>query len=139
MLSIKGDGIALLNTFLVLLLYFLVPWTAVNLVDYFFVRKGRYAISHFFTPQGIYGAWQMRGIVSYLLGFAAMVPFFYIFDASAGEEVFVGPLARLLDGVDIAWLVGLVVSGLTYFILSRSIDLEYEAKVIDSLQESFAK
>ncbi|MNE45659.1 Permease for cytosine/purine, uracil, thiamine, allantoin [compost metagenome] len=138
-LSIKGDGIAILNTFLVLLLYFLVPWTAVNLVDYFFVRKGRYAISHFFTPQGIYGAWQMRGIVSYLLGFAAMVPFFYIFDASAGEEVFVGPLARLLDGVDIAWLVGLVVSGLTYFILSRSIDLEYEAKVIDSLQESFAK
>ncbi|MCY1182214.1 hypothetical protein D9M73_227640 [compost metagenome] len=103
------------------------------------MRKGRYAISHFFTPQGIYGAWQMRGIVSYLLGFAAMVPFFYIFDASAGEEVFVGPLARLLDGVDIAWLVGLVVSGLTYFILSRSIDLEYEAKVIDSLQESFAK
>ena len=138
-LSIKGDGIAILNTFLVLLLYFLVPWTAVNLVDYFFVRKGRYAIAHFFTPEGIYGAWQFRGIVSYLVGFAAMVPFFYIFDASAGQEVFVGPMARLLDGVDISWLVGLVVSGLTYFALSRSIDLEYEHKVIDSLAESAVK
>ncbi|WP_166366341.1 purine-cytosine permease family protein [Pseudomonas akapageensis] len=135
-LSIKGDGIAILNTFLVLLLYFLVPWTAVNLVDYFFVRKGRYAIPHFFTPKGIYGAWQFRGIVSYLVGFAAMVPFFYIFDASAGQEVFVGPMARLLEGVDISWLVGLVVSGLTYFILSRSIDLAHERKVIDSLAES---
>ena len=55
-LSIKGDSVALLNTFLVVLLYFLVPWTAVNLVDYFFVRKGHYAIPHFFTPNGIYGA-----------------------------------------------------------------------------------
>jgi purine-cytosine permease-like protein len=135
-LSIKGDGIALLNTFLVLLLYFLVPWTAVNLVDYFFVRKGRYAIPHFFTPKGIYGAWQFRGIVSYLIGFAAMVPFFYIFDAAAGKEVFVGPLARMLEGVDIAWLVGLVVSGLAYYLLSRSIDLEYERRIIDSITES---
>ncbi|MCU1751944.1 purine-cytosine permease family protein [Pseudomonas sp. 6D_7.1_Bac1] len=134
-LSIKGDGISLLNTFLVLLLYFLVPWTAVNLVDYFFVRKGRYAIPHFFTPKGIYGAWQYRGIASYLIGFAAMVPFFYIVDATANQEVFVGPLARLLNGVDIAWLVGLVVSGLTYFILSRSIDLAYEHRVIESITE----
>ena len=135
-LSIKGDGVALLNTFLVVLLYFLVPWTAVNLVDYFFVRKGRYAIPHFFTPKGIYGAWQFRGIASYLIGFAAMVPFFYIFDAAAGQEVFVGPLARLLEGVDIAWLVGLLVSGLSYFILSRSIDLESERRIIDSITES---
>lgn len=122
-MSIKGDGIALLNTFLVLLLYF-------------FVRKGRYAIAHFFTPKGIYGAWQFRGIVSYLIGFAAMVPFFYIFDAAAGKEVFVGPMARMLEGVDIAWLVGLVVSGLTYYLLSRSIDLEYERRIIDSITES---
>ncbi|WP_375739022.1 purine-cytosine permease family protein [Pseudomonas boanensis] len=134
-LSIQGSGIAILNTFLMLLLYFLVPWTAVNLVDYFFVRKGRYAIPHFFTPKGIYGAWQVRGIAAYLVGFVCMIPFFYIFNASAGEEVFVGPLARLLDGVDIAWLVGLLVSGLTYFILSRSIDLEHEQRVIDAITE----
>jgi len=65
-----------------------------------------------------------------------MVPFFYIFDAAAGKEVFVGPLARMLEGVDIAWLVGLVVSGLTYYLLSRSIDLEYERRIIDSISES---
>ena len=135
-LSIKGDSVALLNTFLVVLLYFLVPWTAVNLVDYFFVRKGHYAIPHFFTPNGIYGAWQFRGIVAYLLGFAAMVPFFYIVDATANQEIFVGPLARLLDGVDIAWMVGLLVSGLVYYVLSRSIDLAYERRVIDAISES---
>ncbi|MNF33869.1 Permease for cytosine/purine, uracil, thiamine, allantoin [compost metagenome] len=134
-LSIRGNGISILNTFLVLMLYFLVPWTAVNLVDYFFVRKGRYAIPHFFTPKGLYGAWQVRGILAYVVGFICMIPFFFIFDAAAGKEVFVGPMARLLDGVDIAWLVGLLVSGLTYFILSRSLDLESERRVIDAISE----
>jgi NCS1 family nucleobase:cation symporter-1 len=127
-LAIKGNGIALINTFLVLMLYFLVPWTAVNLVDYFFVRKGRYAIPHFFTAKGIYGAWQMRGIAAYVMGFAAMIPFFYVYDAEAQKEVFVGYFARLLGGVDIAWLVGLIVSGGVYWLLSRSLDLQAEEK-----------
>ncbi len=135
-LSIKGNGVALLNTFLVLLLYFLVPWTAVNLVDYFFVRKGRYAIPHFFTPNGIYGAWQFRGIAAYLIGFAAMVPFFNIVDATTEKEIFVGYFARMMQGVDIAWLVGLAVAGATYFVLSRSLDLEAEERVIRSIRES---
>ncbi|MDN7853696.1 purine-cytosine permease family protein [Burkholderia seminalis] len=128
--AIRGNGIALLQTFLTLMLYFLVPWTAVNLVDYFFVRRGRYAIAHFFTPDGLYGAWQPRGIVAYLAGFAAMVPFFSIFDAEANREVFVGPFARMLGGVDIAWLVGLAVAGAVYAVLSRSLDLERERRVI---------
>ncbi|WP_322026567.1 purine-cytosine permease family protein [Burkholderia sp. BCC1977] len=128
--AIRGNGIALLQTFLTLMLYFLVPWTAVNLVDYFFVRRGRYAITHFFTPDGLYGTWQLRGILSYLIGFAAMVPFFYVFDAEANREVFVGPVARLLGGVDIAWLVGLAVAGGVYWLLSRSLDLDRERRVI---------
>ncbi|MCY1385048.1 hypothetical protein D9M69_733770 [compost metagenome] len=37
--------------------------------------------------------------------------------------------------MDIAWLVGLLVSGLTYYILSRSLDLESERRVIDAITE----
>ncbi|HEM7799607.1 purine-cytosine permease family protein [Burkholderia cenocepacia] len=128
--AIRGNGIALLQTFLTLMLYFLVPWTAVNLVDYFFVRRGHYAIAHFFTPRGLYRAWQFRGILSYMIGFASMVPFFYVFDAEVNREVFVGPFARMLGGVDIAWLVGLIVSGSVYWLLSRSLDLDHERRVI---------
>jgi purine-cytosine permease-like protein len=52
----SGKGLSVLNIYLVVMLYFLVPWTAVNLTDYFFVRKGRYAIPHFFMPRGsVYG------------------------------------------------------------------------------------
>jgi cytosine/uracil/thiamine/allantoin permease len=105
-------------------------------VDYFFVRKGRYAIHHFFTPQGIYGAWQMRGIVSYLVGFVAMVPFFNIVDVTSGKEIFAGYGAHLLNGIDIAWLVGLAVAGATYYVLAQSLDLKAEEKVIRGIKES---
>ena len=131
-LAIRGNGIALLHTFLTLMLYCLVPWTAVNLVDYFFVRRGHYAIAHFFTPHGIYGAWQLRGIAAYVVGLLAMIPFVFIYDSGANKEVFVGPLARQLNGVDVAWLVGLIASGLAYWLLSRSLDLRREAQAIAS-------
>ncbi|SAL83149.1 cytosine/purines uracil thiamine allantoin permease [Caballeronia arvi] len=131
----SGKGLSVLNIYLVVMLYFLVPWTAVNLTDYFFVRKGRYAIPHFFMPHGsVYGAWGARGLISYVIGFAAMIPFFCIFDGQ--DEVYVGPLARLIGGVDLAWLVGLIVSGIAYFVLARSLDMRKEEAVIHHIEKT---
>lgn len=133
----SGQGLSVLGIYLVVMLYFLVPWTAVNLTDYFFVRKGRYAIPHFFMPQdNIYGSWGLRGIASYAIGFAAMIPFFYIFDAVEQKEVYVGPLAKALGSIDVAWLVGLIVSGLVYYWFSRSIDLQREETVILHIEKT---
>lgn len=133
----SGQGLSVLGIYLVVMLYFLVPWTAVNLTDYFFVRKGRYAIPHFFMPHGnIYGSWGLRGIASYAIGFAAMIPFFYIFDAVEQKEVYVGPLAKALGSIDVAWLVGLIVSGLAYYWFSRSIDLQREETVILHIEKT---
>jgi hypothetical protein len=42
----------------------------------------------------------------------------------------------VLEGVDIAWLVGLLVSGLTYYLLSRSLDLAAEHRVIEAISEN---
>ena len=47
--------------FLLLVLYLFVPWTAVNLVDYYVVRRGHYAIAEIFNPRGMYGRWGWRG------------------------------------------------------------------------------
>ena len=60
---------------LTLMLYLLVPWTAMNLVDFFFVRRGHYAITDLFRLDGIYGAWAWRGLTAYAVGFAAEIPF----------------------------------------------------------------
>jgi nucleobase:cation symporter-1, NCS1 family len=114
--SVSGDAIELVYAVLTMMLYLLVPWTAVNLVDYFFVRRGRYAITHLFMPHGIYGAWSMRGLAAYAIGFASTMPFFVL------PSYYVGPAARALGGIDVGWLVGLVVSAAVYLWLSRSFD-----------------
>jgi len=60
-----GDFLANFGSLLVILLYVLVPWASVNLVDYYFVRRGRYAIRQIFKPGGIYDDWGWRGLVAY--------------------------------------------------------------------------
>src|SRR5580693_5876738 len=114
---------------LTLMLYLLVPWTALNLVDYFFVRRGHYAITDIFRPDGVYGAWGWRGLTAYAVGFAAEIPFM-VLPPIAGFS-YTGYFPRhLTNGVDYAWLVGLVVSGLVYLLLSRSLDRAAEQSAI---------
>jgi purine-cytosine permease-like protein len=122
--AITANAIALLFAALTIMLYLLVPWTAVNLADYFFVRRGRYAITHLFMPHGIYGAWGVRGLLAYILGFLATLPFFVL------PDVYTGPAARALGGVDVGWLVGLIVSAASYLALCRSLDVSKESAAI---------
>lgn len=114
-----GEFLDSFGSFLVVLLYVLVPWTSVNLVDYYFVRRGRYAIAEMFRPHGIYGAWGWRGMTAYLIGIAAMVPFVV-------TTWFVGPIAQAIGGIDIALFVGLGASALAYILLARGLDLSAE-------------
>ncbi len=110
------------GNFLFLILYFLTPWTAVNLVDYYLVRRGNYAILEIFKPRGIYGLWNWRGLVSYFVGFAAMVPFF-------STALYTGPVATALGGADISVFVGLPVSAILYWLLARDLDLGEERRL----------
>lgn len=107
------------SNFLTLMLYFLVPWSAINLVDYYWVRRGRYAVLDMFRTDGVYGPWAWRGLLSYAVGFGAMVPFFSL-------PFFTGPAARALGGMDISIVFGLLVSGLTYYGLAVRLDLRRE-------------
>ena len=104
---------AVLNS-LTLMLYLLVPWTALNLVDFFFVRRGHYAITDIFSPEGVYGTWAWRGLTAYFAGFS-YTGFFP---------------NHVTNGVDYSWVVGLLVAGLVYLVLSRSLDLKSEQAAI---------
>ncbi len=115
------------NSFVLLMLYFLIPWTAVNLVDFYFIRRGKYAIADILKPNGIYGRWAWRGLVAYSVGFVAMIPFFSI-------SFYMGPVAKLLDGGDISFVVGLIVAGGLYFILARNLDRDREGRAIVASQ-----
>ena len=75
-LSISAKAVDVLFAALIMMLYLLAPWTAINLIDYFFVRHGHYAIMDLFVPDGLYGTW--RGITAFLLGLAASIPFWVL-------------------------------------------------------------
>jgi nucleobase:cation symporter-1, NCS1 family len=126
-----GSAVSAVLNSLTLMLYLLVPWTALNLVDYFFVRRGHYAITDIFRADGVYGAWNWRGPLAYALGLAAEIPFM-VLPPIAGLS-YTGPVpAHLTNGVDYSWVVGLVVSGLGYWILSRSLDRSAEQAAIEA-------
>ncbi|WP_122765109.1 purine-cytosine permease family protein [Pseudomonas viridiflava] len=114
-LTLPDAYMASFNGFVLLMLYFLIPWTAVNLVDFYAIRKGEYAIAEIFNPHGVYGRWAWRGVLAYLVGFVAMVPFFSI-------PFFVGPVAEVMGGADIAFIPGLLISGGLYFVLTRNLE-----------------
>jgi purine-cytosine permease-like protein len=117
-LAVGQNAIAALMLTLTIILYLLVPWTAVNLVDFFFVRRGHYVIRELFNPHGMYGRWAWRGVLAYALGGGAMVPFAVL------PNLWTGSLAARIGGVDIAWLIGLVVAGGSYYAFGQRLDLE---------------
>jgi nucleobase:cation symporter-1, NCS1 family len=114
--SLSGDAVTYVNGMLVMMLYFLMPWTAVNLADYFLIRRGRYSIMDLFRAEGIYGAWGIRGLVAYAVGFTISIPFFVV------PNVYTGELAARFGGVDFGWLVSGLAAAATYMVLSRRFD-----------------
>jgi purine-cytosine permease-like protein len=135
--SISSSAVSTVLDSLTLMLYLLVPWTATNLVDFFLVRRGHYAITDLFTPRGIYGAWNWRGLTAYAVGFAAEIPFM-VLPSIAGFH-FTGPVAKQISDVDISWIVGLAASGLCYWILSRSMNLSEERVAIEASETQLAE
>jgi len=120
--SSSHDFVNRFEDLLDLLLYLFTPWTAINLVDFYVVRKGHYSIREIFNPIGMYGRWNWRGLLAYTIGFIVMVPFF-----STG--VYQGPVARALGGADIAMMIGLPVAAGVYLLACRSIDLEHDRRL----------
>ncbi|MGH3395253.1 MAG: purine-cytosine permease family protein [Streptosporangiaceae bacterium] len=98
--------------FINVLLFFFVPWSVINLIDFYIVKKGRYDVRSFFTPSGAYGGWRLAAIIPYVIALAAQVPFL-------DQTLYVGPMVRVLGGADISWIVGFVVAGAGYLVASR--------------------
>jgi|HubBroStandDraft_6_1064221.scaffolds.fasta_scaffold91651_2 NCS1 family nucleobase:cation symporter-1 len=101
-----------LSNFLDVLLLIFIPWSAVNLVDYFVIRHATYDVGSFFTADGVYGKFAWRGLLAYALGLAAEWPF-------VSQEDYIGPLVKLLGGADISWIVGWVVAAGAYLLFMQ--------------------
>ena len=71
----KDSFLANYTEFILLLLYVLVPWTAVNLVDYYLLRHGQYDVPSFFRQDGgIYGRINAAAVECYVIGILVQLP-----------------------------------------------------------------
>ena len=119
LLIAAGTGCALLGykqfvnnlaNFLNVLLFVFIPWSAINLTDYYLVKHGNYDVASFFTPRGRYGGYLWRGLIAYVLAVAVQVPFI-------DQSFYTGPLVKTLGGTDISWVVG-GVAGLVFYLIA---------------------
>lgn len=109
----KDNFVTNYTNFIFLLLYLLVPWTAINLVDFYLVKHGQYDVASFFAPNGgIYGRFNVPACAVYVIGVAVQVPFI-------STTLFTGPVAKSLSDVDLSWLVGLAVVCPLYYWAAR--------------------
>jgi nucleobase:cation symporter-1, NCS1 family len=102
-----------LTNFVLFLLYLLIPWTAINLTDYYLVRRGQYSIPDIFAEDGgVYGrlnAWALAIFVATIL---LELPFM-------SSALYTGPLVKHLGGADISWIVGLTFAIAAYYFVAR--------------------
>lgn len=94
------------------MLIVLVPWASINLIDFYLIKRGRYDIHSIFRRDGgVYGRFNPHAIIAYFIGIIVQLPF-------ANTSLFVGPYANYIDGVDLSWLVGLLVTCPLYYCLA---------------------
>ena len=100
------------ESFILCLLAVFTPWSAINLVDFYCFTRSRYDVPALSNPNGRYGRWNTTSIAIYLLGILVQIPFL-------STAFYTGPLVQPLGGVDISWIVGLVVPAILYYALGR--------------------
>ncbi|MGH7640562.1 MAG: purine-cytosine permease family protein, partial [Candidatus Dormibacteria bacterium] len=113
-IGIIGSSAFLTNytNFLSFLFYLIMPWSAVNLVDFYLIRHGEYRPTWFSDPSGPYGGVAWSALLAYLIGIACEIPFM-------STSIYEGPVAHLWNGGDISWIVGLVMGGAIYFVCAK--------------------
>ncbi|MCB5909187.1 purine-cytosine permease family protein [Streptomyces pinistramenti] len=113
-LGLSSDFVARFVNLVLVLLVVLVPWTAINLIDFYLLHHGRYDFDALFAPDGgRYGRFNTIALGSYAIGIAVQIPFL-------ATDLYTGPLAAHLGGADLSWLVGLIVTAPLYYLWSRA-------------------
>ena len=96
--------------FLDVLAFIFLPWSAINILDFYFFRGGNYDVNSLYTPRGIYGRFQPLPVICYLLGIGVELLFL-------DQAFYVGPLLSVVGGNDISWILGFVVPLVTFWAL----------------------
>jgi NCS1 family nucleobase:cation symporter-1 len=92
--------------FLVALDYWIMPWLAIVLLDYYRFRH-REAVEFSQAP-----GWNPAGLIAFVVGLAISIPFM-------AERFYTGPLSAWFGGADFGYFIGFIVAGCVYLALNR--------------------
>lgn len=108
-LSLSGVGRfeSFYEDFLLLLGYWVTPWIAIMLIDFFIFRRNSGKEINDITPGIGKGTW------AFLIGILVSIPFF-------SSTLYTGPIANQLNGADISFYVGFLVAGIIYLVIGRN-------------------
>ncbi len=100
-----------LSNFLLLIAYWLGPWSIILILEHFVFRRGRYNIEDWDTPSRLPIGW--AAIVSSVIGLVGVL-------LGAAQVYYVGPIAHMFNppfGMDIGFELGVVFAGTSYYFL----------------------
>lgn len=102
------DFLSMFKNFVLLLLMVFLPWSVINLIDYYKISRERIDIPALYDPKGRYGAWNVPALTSFAIGILVQIPLL-------AQFLYTGPFTAMLGGTDISWIVGLVVTATVYY------------------------
>ncbi|MCX5507187.1 cytosine permease [Pseudomonas sp. BJa3] len=121
----SADFIGHFVDMVLVLLVVLVPWTAINLIDFYVIHKGDYDIDSIFKIDGgIYGRYNPQALIAYAVGIVVQIPFM-------NTPLYVGPVSAHINGADLSWLVGLAITSPLYWWLA-SRDSAYRRRQVSA-------
>src|SRR6266566_1110492 len=101
----SSDFNVTLSNFLLLIAYWLGPWSIILILEHFVFRRGRYNVEDWNTPRKLPIGW--AAIISALVGLVGVL-------LGAAQVYYVGPIANLFNppyGMDIGFELGLIFAG----------------------------
>ncbi|MED3727637.1 cytosine permease [Priestia filamentosa] len=104
----QNNFLSFFLNFIFFISYFLIPWTSINLVDYYLLRHGKYNVKDIFDMNGQYGKINQVTCIAFIIAVIVEIPFI-------NTSFYVGSIAKAFGGADVAWLVGLTVPAILYY------------------------
>lgn len=120
-MALTGSFNETLNSFLLLVAYWLGPFAIILLLENFVFRRGRYNVDDWNTRSRLPLGW--AALVSMAIGLiGAYLGFAQVFIFNGAVTPITGPIGGLINqpyGMDVGFEVGLVLAAIAYFILRR--------------------
>jgi NCS1 nucleoside transporter family len=102
-----------LTDFLLIIAYWLGPWSIILILEHFVFRRGQYNVDDWNNPSRLPIGW--AALVSMVFGLVGVL-------LGAAQVYYVGPIAKLVNppyGMDVGFELGVVFAAIAYLILRR--------------------